>query len=179
MTLKAHAAVNQAAADGLRQIATLPDPIGRILDGSTRPNGLEIRKVGVPIGVLFFLYESRPIVTVDAAGLAVKSGNAIILRGGKEAQHSNAALHRVLKESLVNCGLPADGVQLVSVADRAVVGELLKRNDLIDLVIPRGGESLIRRVAAEATMPVLKHYLGNCHAVDESADLKWPSKSSN
>src|SRR5262249_19104273 len=106
-----------AAAGGLREVAALPDPVGRILDGGTRPNGLEIRKVGVPIGVLFFLYESRPNVTVDAAGLAVKSGNAIILRGGKEAQHTNSALHRVLQDGLVNCGLPADGVQLVSVAD--------------------------------------------------------------
>ena len=162
----------KAAAEGLRQVAALPDPVGRILEGSIRPNGLEIRKVGVPIGVLFFLYESRPNVTSDAASLAVKSGNAIILRGGKEAQHSNAALHRVLQDTLEPCGLPAEGVQLVSVANRAVVGELLKRNDFIDLVIPRGGESLIRRVAAEATMPVLKHYLGNCHVyVDEAADL--------
>jgi glutamate-5-semialdehyde dehydrogenase len=162
-----------AAAAGLREIAALPDPVGRVIEGSTRPNGLEVRKVGVPIGVLFFLYESRPNVTVDAAGLAVKSGNAIILRGGKEAQHSNAALHRVLQDALARCGLPADGVQLVNVADRTVVGELLKRNDLIDLVIPRGGESLIRRVTAEATMPVLKHYRGNCHVyVDELADLE-------
>lgn len=166
-----------AAAAALREVAALPDPVGRVLEGSTRPNGLEIRKVGVPIGVLLFLYESRPIVTVDAAALAVKSGNAIILRGGKEAQHSNAALHRVLQDALINCGLPADGVQLVTVADRAVVGELLKRNDFIDLVIPRGGESLIRRVTVEATMPVLKHYLGNCHVyVDESADLEMAER---
>src|SRR5262245_9471698 len=170
--LKLTSARIAAAANGLREVAALPDPVGQILGGGFRPNGLEIRKVGVPIGVLFFLYESRPNVTVDAAGLAIKSGNAIILRGGKEAQHSNTALHRILKESLMRCGLPADGVQLVNVVDRVVVGELLKRNDCIDLVIPRGGASLIRRVTEEATMPVLKHYQGNCHVyIDESADL--------
>jgi len=162
----------QAAAAGLRDIAALPDPIGRVLEGSTRPNGLEIRKVGVPLGVLFFLYESRPNVTVDAAGLAVKSGNAIILRGGKEAAHSNAALHLILQQTLEICGLPGDAVQLVTTPDRAAVGALLKLSEYIDLVIPRGGESLIRRVAEEAAMPVLKHYRGVCHVyVDRSADL--------
>ncbi len=162
-----------AAADGLREIAALPDPIGRVIEGSTRPNGLEIRKVGVPLGVLFFLYESRPNVTVDAAGLAVKSGNAIILRGGKEAMQSNTALHQVLQETLAEVGLPVDAIQLVTSTDRAIVGELLKLNDYIDLAIPRGGESLIRRVSAEATMPVLKHYRGNCHVyVDKAANLE-------
>ena len=166
-----------AAADGQRQIAALPDPVGRVLEGSTRPNGLEIRKIGVPLGVLFFLYESRPNVTVDAAGLAVKSGNAIILRGGKEAAHSNAALHQVLERALDAVGLPADAVQLVKTPDRAAVGALLKLSEYIDLVIPRGGESLIHRVAQEAAMPVLKHYRGVCHVfIDESADLEMAER---
>jgi glutamate-5-semialdehyde dehydrogenase len=161
-----------AAADGLRQVSSLPDPIGEIIEGRTRPNGLEIQKVRVPLGVLLFLYESRPNVTVDAAALAVKSGNAIILRGGKEALHSNAALHWILEAALSEADLPSDAVQFIGVTDRAVVGELLKLDKHIDLVIPRGGESLIRRVAEEATMPVLKHYRGNCHVyVDRAADL--------
>ncbi len=167
----------KAAADGLRQVADLPEPVGEIREGGVRPNGLQVLKVGVPLGVIFFLYESRPNVTVDAAGLCVKSGNAVILRGGKEAAHSNAALHRVLAGELPNHGLPADAVQLVPVADRDAVGHLLKLAEHIDLTIPRGGESLIRRVAAEATMPVLKHYLGNCHVyVDAMADLEMAER---
>jgi len=161
-----------AAADGLRQIAALPDPVGRVLDSSIRPNGLQVLKVSVPLGVIFFIYESRPNVTIDAAGLCVKSGNAIILRGGKEAIHSNTALHEILQDGLRTCGLPEDAVQLVTTTDRAAVGHLLALNQWIDLAIPRGGESLIRRVAEEATMPVLKHYMGNCHVyVDRAADL--------
>jgi glutamate-5-semialdehyde dehydrogenase len=161
-----------AAADCLRQIAALPDPVGRVLDSSVRPNGLQVLKVSVPLGVIFFIYESRPNVTIDAAGLCVKSGNAIILRGGKEAIHSNTALHGILQEQSRSCGLPADAVQLVTTTDRAAVGHLLALNQHIDLAIPRGGESLIRRVAEEATMPVLKHYMGNCHVyVDRAADL--------
>ncbi len=159
-------------AEGLRQVAALPDPVGFVREGSVRPNGLEVRKVSVPLGVIFFLYESRPNVTADAAALCVKSGNAVILRGGKEAFHSNTAIYRILSEQLAKCGLPIDAVQLVPTLDRDAVGELLKLKDLIDLAIPRGGESLIRRVVAEATMPVLKHYLGNCHVyVDRAADL--------
>jgi glutamate-5-semialdehyde dehydrogenase len=162
----------RAAADGLRAVAALPDPTGRVLDSSVRPNGLEVHKVSVPLGVIFFIYESRPNVTVDAAGLCVKSGNAIILRGGKEALHSNLALHRVLQDCLQEAGLPTDAVQLVGTPDREAVGHLLRLSAYIDLAIPRGGEGLIRRVAAEATMPVLKHYKGNCHIyVDRSADL--------
>jgi glutamate-5-semialdehyde dehydrogenase len=162
----------RAAAAGLREIIALPDPVGRVLDSSVRPNGLHVHKVGVPLGVIFFIYESRPNVTVDAAGLCVKSGNAIILRGGKEALHSNRALHRLLQDGLTAAGLPADAVQLVATPDRAAVGHLLRLSSYIDLVIPRGGESLIRRVAQEATMPVLKHYQGNCHVyVDCAADL--------
>lgn len=162
----------QAAASGLRQVAALADPVGEVREGGVRPNGLEVLKVGVPLGVVFFIYESRPNVTVDAAGLCVKSGNAVILRGGKEAIHSNAALHRLLAESLAACDLPRDAVQLVPTTDREAVGHLLRLGDLIDLAIPRGGESLIRRVAGEATMPVLKHYDGNCHVyVDAAADF--------
>jgi glutamate-5-semialdehyde dehydrogenase len=162
----------RAAAAGLRDVAALPDPIGRILDSSIRPNGLQVLKVGVPLGVIFFIYESRPNVTVDAAALAVKSGNAIILRGGTDALHSNTVLHRVLQDALTEAELPADAVQLVATADRAAVGHLLRLRGLIDLAIPRGGESLIRRVEEEARMPVLKHYQGNCHVyVDRAADL--------
>ncbi len=161
-----------AMAQGLGEIAALPDPIGKVLDSSVRPNGLQIVKVGVPLGVIFFIYESRPNVTVDAAGLCVKAGNAIILRGGKEALHSNTALHGILQTCLTECGLPAEAVQFVSTADRDAVGHLLGMNHWIDLAIPRGGESLIRRVAQDAKMPVLKHYLGNCHVyVDRLVDF--------
>jgi glutamate-5-semialdehyde dehydrogenase len=162
----------RAAAKGLREIAALPDPVGRILDSKTRINGLRIDKTSVPLGVIFFIYESRPNVTVDAAGLCVKSGNAIILRGGKEALRSNTILHAILQDSLRACELPADAVQLVNTPQREMVGQLLRLHQFIDLAIPRGGESLIRRVAEEATMPVLKHYMGNCHVyVDRAADL--------
>ncbi len=162
----------RAAANGLREIAALPDPVGRVLDSRVRPNGLRIEKLSVPLGVILFIYESRPNVTVDAAGLCVKSGNAIILRGGKEALASNTVLHAILQDSLKVCDLPADAVQLVNTPEREVVGHLLQLDQYVDLAIPRGGESLIRRVAAEATMPVLKHYMGNCHVyVDRGADL--------
>ena len=159
------------AAAGLRDVAALPDPVGQIRSSAVRPNGLEIHKVGAPLGVIFFIYESRPNVTADAAGLCVKSGNAVILRGGREALHSNVALHRVLADALTDAGLPADAVQLVATTDRAAVGHFLRMNEWIDLAIPRGGEGLIRRVAEEARMPVLKHYKGNCHVyVEKSAD---------
>jgi glutamate-5-semialdehyde dehydrogenase len=162
-----------AAAAGLREVAALPDPVGQVLSGGVRPNGLEVRKVAVPLGVILFLYESRPNVTVDAGALCVKSGNAVILRGGKEALHSNVALHGVLADCLDEEGLPRDAVALVDQTDRAAVGHLLQLDDLIDLVIPRGGEALIRRVAEEAQMPVLKHYKGVCHVyVDRDADLE-------
>ncbi|MFO0929268.1 MAG: glutamate-5-semialdehyde dehydrogenase [Gemmataceae bacterium] len=162
----------RSAADGLRQVAALPDPVGVVREGYTRPNGLQVVKVGVPLGVILFIYESRPNVTVDAAALCVKSGNAVVLRGGKEAIHSNLALHRLLTDCLEAEGLPADAVQLVSTTDRAAVGHLLQMDDLIDVVIPRGGEELIRRVAGEARMPVLKHYKGICHVfVERSAAL--------
>lgn len=159
-------------AKGLRAIAALPDPVGEILGGGVRPNGLRIEKVRVPLGVLLFIYESRPNVTVDAAAIAIKSGNAIILRGGKESLFSSCSLASILIETALQAGLPEDAIQLVETPDRRIVGELLQLGNCIDLVIPRGGESLIRRVVAEAKMPVLKHYRGNCHVyVDEQADL--------
>jgi glutamate-5-semialdehyde dehydrogenase len=162
----------RAMAAGLRAIAALPEPVGRVLDSSVRPNGLQVHKVSVPLGVILFIYESRPNVTVDAAGLCVKSGNAIVLKGGKEAQRSNLALHEILQDALRELELPPEAVQMVSNPDRALVGHLLQLNQYIDLVIPRGGEALIRRVAAEARMPVLKHYMGNCHVyIDRAADL--------
>jgi glutamate-5-semialdehyde dehydrogenase len=158
-------------AHALEEIAALPDPLGETLASSIRPNGLEVRKVRVPLGVVFMIYESRPNVTADAAALCVKSGNAVILRGGSEAFHSNHALHRVLADALEPAGLPREAVQLVPVTDRAAVGHLLTRSDAIDLAIPRGGAGLIRRVVAEARMPVLKHYDGNCHVyIDQYAD---------
>lgn len=161
-----------AMAAGLRAVAALPDPIGQVVEGHVRPNGLEVRKVRVPLGVVLFIYESRPNVTVDAAGLAVKSGNAILLRGGSEAKNSNAVLAGILGQALEAAALPSGAVQCITQPGRELVGELLQMNDLIDLVIPRGGESLIRRVAAEAKMPVLKHYQGNCHLyVHAAADL--------
>lgn len=159
-------------ARSLRAIAAQPDPVGAVLEGGPRPNNLHVYKVGVPLGVIFFIYESRPNVTVDAAGLCVKSGNAILLRGGKEAHASNTALHAILQQTLRDANLPEEAVQLVNNPDRALVDRLLTMHQEIDLVIPRGGESLIRRVVAGATMPVMKHYLGNCHVyVDRTADL--------
>jgi glutamate-5-semialdehyde dehydrogenase len=159
-------------AQTIADVAVLPDPIGEVVTSSRRPNGLEVRQVRVPLGVIFMIYESRPNVTVDAAALCVKSGNAVILRGGKEAIHTNKALHGILADELATCGLPEKAVQLVTTVDRAAVGELLALSELIDLAIPRGGESLIRRVVAEARMPVLKHYQGNCHVyVDARCEL--------
>ncbi len=155
----------------LIEVAALPDPVGERVEGSLRPNGLEVSRVRVPIGVVFMIYESRPNVTADAAALCLKSGNAVILRGGKEAFHTNTALHRILVDPLEEHGLPRDAVQLVPTTDRQAVGLLLGMGDQIDLAIPRGGPSLIRRVADEATMPVLKHYDGNCHLyIDKHAD---------
>jgi glutamate-5-semialdehyde dehydrogenase len=167
----------RAAAEGLRAIAALPEPIGRVLEGSRRPNGLQVAKVTVPLGVIFFIYESRPNVTLDAAALCVKTGNALILRGGKEALHSNTMLYSILREELERAGLPADAVQLVTSMRREVVTQLLHLNEYIDLVIPRGGEGLIRAVEVEARMHVLKHYKGNCHVyVHAAADLPMATR---
>ncbi len=158
-------------AEALEEVATLPNPVGRILESSIRPNGLEIQKVQVPLGVIFFIYESRPNVTADAAALCVKSGNAVILRGGKEAFHSSAAIVEVLAEAAADAGIPADAVQLVSTTDRAAVGHFLSLPEYISVAIPRGGEGLIRRVSEEARMPVIKHFAGNCHVyIDRAAD---------
>jgi glutamate-5-semialdehyde dehydrogenase len=159
-------------ATGLDEIAALPDPVGEVIESTLRPTGLEVRKVRVPLGVVFFIYESRPNVTADAAAICVKSGNAVILRGGKEAANSNRAIADLLTEALEETGMAADAVQLVSTTDRAAVGHFLSLSRYIDLAIPRGGEGLIRRVAAEAKMPVIKHFNGNCHVyVDRAADL--------
>ncbi len=159
-------------AEGLRQVASLPDPVGEVMSEITRPNGLNIRKVRVPIGVITIIFESRPNVTADAAALCLKSSNATILRGGKEAINSNVAIGKVISEGLASAGLPGDAVSVVPTTDRAAVGALLKLDSLIDLVIPRGGEALIRRVVEESTIPVIKHYRGVCHVyVDKAADL--------
>lgn len=164
-------------ATSLREIAALPDPVGELIEGFTRPGGIEIQKKRVPLGVVFFIYESRPNVTADAAGICVKSGNAVILRGGKEAAHSSRAIVEVLSAQAVQWGVPPDAVQLVQTTDRAAVGHFLALGELIDVAIPRGGEGLIRRVAAEATMPVIKHFDGNCHVyVDASADLEMAAR---
>ncbi|HUY88872.1 MAG TPA: glutamate-5-semialdehyde dehydrogenase [Pirellulales bacterium] len=167
----------EAMAVGLEEVAAQPEPIGEIIESSIRPNGLEVTKVRVPLGVVFFIYESRPNVTADAAAICIKSGNAVILRGGKEAAHSNRAIADVLAEAAEAAGLPADAVQLVDTADRAAVGHLLQLDRYISVVIPRGGEGLIRRVAAEAKMPVIKHFAGNCHVyVDAAADLEMAER---
>jgi glutamate-5-semialdehyde dehydrogenase len=164
-------------AKALEEVAVLPEPIGEIISSSMRPSGLEVQKVRVPLGVIFFIYESRPNVTADAAALCVKAGNAVILRGGKEAAHSNAAIVEIMAEAAADAGLPPDAVQLVATADHAAVGNLLQMAAYIDLCIPRGGEGLIRRVAREAQMPVLKHYAGNCHVyLDKSADADMAEK---
>jgi glutamate-5-semialdehyde dehydrogenase len=153
----------ESMAAGVEQIAAQVDPVGQTIEGYVRPNGLRIEKRRVPIGVVLFFYESRPNVTADAAALCIKSGNAIILRGGKEAFHSNQAIASIISRSLAEAGLPAGSVQLVESTDRALVPLILKLDKYIDLVIPRGGESLIRAVVADSTIPVLKHFTGNCH----------------
>ncbi|MBW3543121.1 MAG: glutamate-5-semialdehyde dehydrogenase [Planctomycetes bacterium] len=163
----------ESIAQAVEEIIRLPDPVGETIDSSVRPNGLVVSRVRVPLGVVFFIYESRPNVTVDAAALCVKSGNAVILRGGKEAFHSNRALYAVLADALEEVGLPRAAVQLVETTDREAVGHFLRLAEFIDVTIPRGGKSLIERVAAEAQMPVIKHFDGVCHVyVDRSADLE-------
>ncbi len=173
--------LNEERIDGiataLEQISMLPDPIGQTIEGSVRPNGLEINKVRVPLGVVFFIYESRPNVTADAAAICLKSGNAVILRGGKEAAHSSRAIVDILMKVATAVGIPENAVQLVSTTDRAAVGHFLTQDDYIDVAIPRGGEGLIRRVSAEATMPVIKHFDGNCHVyIDQEACLEMATQ---
>ena len=162
----------ESIASALEEIAMLQDPVGEVIESSVRPNGLEVAKVRVPLGVVFFIYESRPNVTADAAAICVKSGNAVILRGGKEAAHSSRAIVELLGEAARQTGIPAGAVQLVETTDREAVGHFLALDDSIDVAIPRGGEGLIRRVTAEAKMPVIKHFAGNCHVyVDRAVDL--------
>ena len=163
----------EGIATALLEVAQLRDPIGQVIDSTVRPNGLVINKIRVPLGVVFFIYESRPNVTADAAAICVKAGDAVILRGGKEAIHSSAAIVALLHEAAEEVGLPVDAVQLVETTDREAVGDFLKMPESIDVAIPRGGEGLIRRVSAEAQMPVIKHFDGNCHVyVDAAADLE-------
>ena len=152
-----------AMADGMRTVAAQSDPVGKVISQTVRPNGLEISKVSVPFGVIGIIYESRPNVTADAAGICIKAGNAVILRGGKEAFNSNMAIAGTLNRAAVSCGLPDGVVQLIPWVGHEAVKLMLKMDNYIDLVIPRGGERLIRAVVADATMPVLKHYKGVCH----------------
>jgi len=162
----------ESMASGIDVVRALPDPVGEVIWGTTRPNGLRILKVRVPLGVIGFIYESRPNVTADAAALCLKAGNAIILRGGKEAIHSNIAIASLLAQAVEKAGLDPGSVLLVETTDRAAVGYMLKADEFIDVIIPRGGESLIRRIAEESSIPVIKHYAGICHTfVHADADL--------
>src|SRR4051812_37854145 len=169
-----------AMAEGVEQIAGQTDPVGQVIEGYTRPNGLRIQKVRSPLGVVLFFYESRPNVTSDAAALCIKSGNAVILRGGKEAFHSNKAIVDIIQSALRDAsignsksaiGSLPDAVQFIESTDRALVPLILKLDKHIDLVIPRGGESLIRAVVADSTIPVLKHFTGNCHIYVDAATI--------
>jgi len=165
-------AVLASMAKGLREVAALPDPVGEVTSMWRRPNGLEVGRVRIPLGVIGFIYESRPNVTVDAAGLCLKSGNSVILRGGSEAIRSNLAVGRAVQKALAKAGVPEAAVQIVPTTDREAVLALLRLEEEVDLIIPRGGEDLIRFVAENARIPVLKHYKGVCHVfVDASADL--------
>ncbi len=167
----------EGIAAALEEVSQLADPIGQVINSTVRPNGLTINKIRVPLGVVFFVYESRPNVTADAAAICVKAGNAVILRGGKEAAHSSSAIVELLHEAARETGFPEDAVQLVETTDREAVGHFLQMPESIDVAIPRGGEGLIRRVAAEAQMPVIKHFTGNCHVyVDAAADLAMAEK---
>lgn len=157
---------------GLKEVSQLPDPVGTTQNAYVRPNGLQVARVRIPLGVIGIIYESRPNVTIDAAGLCLKAGNTIILRGGSEAYHSNMVLTEVIYQSLEECGLPGEAVQYVPTRDREAVKIMLAQEENIDLIIPRGGEGLIRFVVQNSTIPVLKHYKGVCHVyVDEGADL--------
>ncbi|BCJ52443.1 gamma-glutamyl phosphate reductase [Actinoplanes sp. NBRC 14428] len=162
-----------AMADGLRQLAALPDPVGDVVRGSTLANGLELRQVRVPFGVVGIVYEGRPNVTADAAGICLKSGNAALLRGSGSAMSSNAAIVSVLRKAIADSGLPANAVQLLDASTRDSVKELMRARGLVDVLIPRGGASLIKTVVEESTVPVIETGVGNCHVyVDEAADLE-------
>jgi len=171
LTLSDRAIETMAA--GLEQIASMPDPIGSISASTLRPNGMRVAQMRVPLGVIGIIYESRPNVTIDAAALCMKSGNATILRGGSEAFHSNMALGAIIQGGLADAGLPAHAVQVVNTTDRAAVGELITMTDYIDVIVPRGGKSLIARLMADAKVPLIKHLDGNCHVyIDSKADLE-------
>jgi glutamate-5-semialdehyde dehydrogenase len=170
--LKLSASIIDTVAEGCEQLAAMPDPVGEIVELKRRPSGISVGRMRVPLGVFGMIYESRPNVTIEAASLAIKSGNAVILRGGSEALQSNLALARVVQAALVEAGLPADGVQLVETTDREAVGKLIAMPESVDLIIPRGGKSLIERISREAKVPVIKHLDGNCHVyVDGQVDL--------
>jgi glutamate-5-semialdehyde dehydrogenase len=158
--------------EGLEQIAALPDPIGEILHPRSRPTGIEVSQMRVPLGVIGIIYESRPNVTIDAAALCIKSGNATILRGGSEAIESNTALAKIIQDCLGRAGLPQDGVQVIETTDRAAVGEMITMTEYIDVIVPRGGKSLIARLMQDARVPMIKHLDGICHTyVDVDADI--------
>jgi len=170
--LKLNAAIIATVAEGCEQIAAMPDPIGEITQLRQRPSGISVGQMRVPLGVFGMIYESRPNVTIEAASLSIKSGNACILRGGSEAIHSNLALWKCVQAALLEAGLPADAVQLVPTTDRAAVGHLIASPEAVDVIIPRGGKGLIERISREAKVPVIKHLDGNCHVyVDASADM--------
>jgi len=159
-------------AEGLRQVAALPDPVGAISDLDYRPSGIQVGRMRVPLGVIGIIYESRPNVTADAAALCLKAGNACILRGGSEALHSNQAIARCIEQGLEKAGLPVTAVQVVATTDRAAVGELLRLEDSVDVIVPRGGKGLIERVMQESRIPVIKHLHGVCHTyIDDQADI--------
>jgi len=161
-----------AMAEGLREIALLPDPVGSISDMNHRPSGIQVGRMRVPLGVIGIIYESRPNVTADAAGLCLKSGNAAILRGGSEAIHSNQAIARYIHQGLAEAGLPADVVQVIETTDRAAVGELIRMQEYVDVIVPRGGKGLIERISAESRVAVIKHLHGVCHTyIDDMADI--------
>ncbi|MBV8500522.1 MAG: glutamate-5-semialdehyde dehydrogenase [Paucibacter sp.] len=171
--LKLTPAIIETVAQGCEQIAAMPDPIGEITDLKRRPSGISVGRMRVPLGVFGMIYESRPNVTIEAASLAIKSGNACILRGGSEALHSNLALSAIVGAALSEAGLPSEAVQLVPTTERAAVGALITQPEFVDVIIPRGGKGLIERIAAEARVPVIKHLDGNCHCyVDAAAELE-------
>ena len=159
-------------AEGLRQIAALPDPVGSVSEMNYRPSGIQVGRMRVPLGVIGIIYESRPNVTADAAGLCMKSGNATILRGGSEAIHSNQAIAACIHAGLSDAGLPADVVQVIETTDRAAVGELIRMESCVDVIVPRGGKGLIERISSESRVPVIKHLNGVCHTyIDDLADI--------
>lgn len=161
----------EAMAQGVEQIAALPDPVGSITDMNTRPSGIQVGKMRVPLGVIGIIYEARPNVTADAAALCIKSGNATILRGGSEALNSNRAIAALVQKALADAGLPAQGVQCIDTTDRAAVGILITLRDDIDVIVPRGGKGLIERLIRESRVPMIKHLDGNCHVyIDDNAD---------